>query len=190
MAAAALAVALLGLAGCSDDDANADDEPSSTMTPTASTSPTASESSTPEEPTLPEWPAAADGTGDKAARAFARYWLEMVNYAQSTGDTAPLEDLHTPECSACTSGVDQVKSDWSHGRTLRGGEYRIDHLGTRRSSEKLINIAEIRAQYSKQEKISRSGKVLEVIEPARVAYRLYLRRDGGRWVVAALEVWQ
>ncbi len=82
-----LVVALaVGLAGCSDDPA-----------PSGSPQPTASSSATPSAsvPTLPE---AAKGDGPKAAEAFVRHYVDLINYGLATLDSRPLAEASTEEC--------------------------------------------------------------------------------------------
>lgn len=118
-------VAALGLlVGCTDDD-----EPDPTITPTDSSSaastgsPTADPTPTgPVEPTLP---AEAEGTDAAAAEAFVRYFWEVVNFAQRSGEVSALRALASSSCQACTGGADWIERVYASGGRIEGGEYKV-----------------------------------------------------------------
>lgn len=182
-------------AGCSDDsEPEADPEPTPSETSSTSSSPSPSETQTSEEPdpepTPPTLPTAAEGSGDKAARAFARYWLSMVNYAEHTGDVQPLDELHASYCGACDGGVAQVRDDWSEGKSLVGGSYRIVHVRSLASTQKKVHVVSIATKAGKQKVVGPDGNPLEIRKAGLTAFKLFLRRDDGVWHVGALEVLQ
>ena len=81
LGACACAVALV--AGCTSNA-----EPSPLPEPSTSASPSASPSATP-----PTMPPEAEGTSPKAAKAFARHYFDVINYAARSGDTEGLREL-------------------------------------------------------------------------------------------------
>lgn len=182
----ALSVSLLLVAGCSDDDAKADGEPTSSAT-SDSSSPSPTESTTPDEPTVPELPAAANGSGDKAARAFARYWLKMLDYAQQTGDADSLEALHSKECAGCAAGVMSLRQAFAKGGYVRGGSQRISHLNSVNSNQPGVHVVGIVAKRTRLTQFDQDGEVVGHEKAGLSAYRLYLTRQDGAWVVGALE---
>lgn len=193
--AAALVAALclsLVAAGCSDDsEPEADAEPTPSETSSTSSIPSPSATQTSEEPdpepTPPTLPTAAEGSGDKAARAFVRHWVRMVNYAMKTGDVAPLDALHASYCGGCEGGVEQVRQDWSDGKSLVGGKYRIVKLQSVESTEQKVHVVGLVVRSTPQKVLDRKGKVVAKAPSALTGFRLYMRRDGGSWVVGALE---
>lgn len=188
--AVAVAVALMALVGCGDDDTEAKPDPTPTITSSPSASPSASEAVTPKPPVLPTMPAAARGSGDEAARAFARYWIAMVNYAQSTGDTEPLSALHADYCSGCSAGVEQVKKDWSKGKSIVGGRYKILKLNSLESKEPVVHVVAISTKQGRLKLFGPAGHLINNVNPGLTGFRVYLRRDNGGWVVGAAEVLQ
>src|ERR1700712_2421290 len=97
------ALALLVVAGCGGDP-----KPKSLPSPTPSPSPSASASATP--PALP--PAAKTKAG---AIAFARTFIESVNYAGVAGDTAPLRAMYIPFCTRCEALADGIDQTYAAG---------------------------------------------------------------------------
>jgi hypothetical protein len=78
-------------------------------------SPTASASAA--APTLP---AKAKGTSEAAAKAFVRHYIETVNYAMRTGETAYLSRLARPGCTTCNAIVARIDEVYDAGGRLEG----------------------------------------------------------------------
>jgi hypothetical protein len=115
---AAFAAGALALAGC---QAN----PAPPPLASASTSPKPSPSPATAAPTLP---AEAQGTSKAAAKAFVRHWIDVLNYAMSTGDTAGLVELADRSCSTCEAIADRIEDVYAGGGHLEGTGWRIRTL--------------------------------------------------------------
>ena len=131
---ALLVVSVLALGACSGSDP----EPKfADPTPTVPSSPSTTAVSGPVEPTMP---AAAQGTDAAAAEAFVKFYWEMVNYAQETGDVSGLKALST-DCRTCDAAVEYIEDVYGrHGRILGGdGRFRglranfLEHEGRPRA---------------------------------------------------------
>lgn len=116
-------LALLVLGGCSGDDPEPKFEPAPSSAPTA-TDPTQSPTG-PVEPTLP---AEAEADTKTGAEAFVRYWIERVNFAQSTGVTGKLERLNDVRCSGCRGVVEAIDAAYTTGGRIEGGEWSAGRL--------------------------------------------------------------
>src|SRR4051794_697515 len=98
-------VLLLALAGCGGDP-KADPSPSPSV---PSASPV---STTPAPPALPE---AAKANTKAGAIAFVKYYVQLINHAQATGDVAALAAVEDPGCSSCASGRRLLKKIYESG---------------------------------------------------------------------------
>ena len=59
-------------------------------------------------------PAEAKGTSEKSAKAFVRYYIDVLNFAGSSGETAQLKQISHVDCTSCqgvTSSIDRVYAD-------------------------------------------------------------------------------
>ena len=85
---------------------------------------------TPTEPgvTEPAFPPAATKRSDAGAEAFARHWVELVNYAGSTGDTTSLESLSDSRCAGCEGLLGVIRKAYSRGGRITGGSWSIGRL--------------------------------------------------------------
>lgn len=110
---AALTVAAMLVSGCGGGD----DDPGPQTTSSPAARPI--ESATPEPPELPEAAKVLDRPG---AEAFVRHYFGLVNYANATGDTTPMDVITNPGCLNCPSVAERARSLNADGSRLEGGE--------------------------------------------------------------------
>src|SRR5689334_1786838 len=100
---------LTTLTACTGNTGTADPPPA-TPTTTTTTTPTP----TPTQPVAPVMPQAAKAHTKAGAKAFVRYFWQVVNYAQATGDTAAVADLaDSKSCSQCNAGIKGIDDVYS-----------------------------------------------------------------------------
>ncbi|MEQ6900300.1 DUF6318 family protein [Nocardioides sp. YIM 152588] len=117
--AALVAAATLLVGACAAEADPAPTPPSASAAPPPST---ATPDPGPVEPTLP---AAATRNGKAGAEAFVEYYWEVVSYAQASGDTTRLEDLHAEACSLCTGAVQWIDRIYGSGGHINGGKHTV-----------------------------------------------------------------
>ena len=182
------ALSLLTTAGCTGAADPAEPTPPPTPPATASTpSPTPTGPATPTPPVMPD---AANAHTKAGAKAFVRYFWQVVNYAQATGDTAPINSLNSSNCSACEAGVAAIDKTYEAGGHIVGGQASLSDLhaellvaGDLRLARVsyTIRIADQRNDYP--------GRANDTAEPAyRGRDRLELVESPSSWLVAALVV--
>ncbi|WP_424991755.1 DUF6318 family protein [Nocardioides ochotonae] len=173
----AAAVLVAGAAACSEDP-DPQVAPPDPPTPTVTTTP----ASGPVAPTLPP---EAEGDDAAAAEAFVRFYWEMVNFAQRTGDVAPLDELGSEACTACAGGAAGIRETYERGGTIEGGRATVlSARGTEISSSLgRAFVVMARVETSRQrvvvpgaEDIRRRGGV--------VRFQFVVQRRDGRWAVA------
>lgn len=147
-AAAGVAVLVL-LTGCAADEPAPQPAPSTATTP----SPSSATSSPPVAvPQLPEAATVGDAAG---AEAFVRHWVDVLNYAYQTGDTAPLDAITLPDCELCEGSAADIENVYRSGGLLEGGVVTVDLVrspppdadgtvivSTRYAQADLINVSE------------------------------------------------
>jgi hypothetical protein len=113
--ATVVSLSVLSLGGCSGDDPEPRIAPPSSSAPT---SPSTTPASGPTEPVMPD---EARGTDAKAAAAFVKFYLDVADYAQATGELDALRRWSSETCKACQSGIDAISNLYQEGGVLRGG---------------------------------------------------------------------
>lgn len=115
----AVACGLLLLSGCGTTD---DPKPSPTSSPTPTRT-------TPPVPVLPE---AAKANTKAGAEAFVRHYVDLLNLAQATGNTAPVAASSLTTCETCQAVIDKLRQLRQEGATVVGGTWTIESLAVGR----------------------------------------------------------
>ena len=98
------------LAGCGGDP---EADPTSTLSATTPTGTT---------PTPPVMPEAAKADTKAGAVAFVKHYIDLINYAQATGDVDILEGVEDPGCESCANGRNALAKIYSAGGKITGGK--------------------------------------------------------------------
>lgn len=122
--------AALALSGCnSGGDPNTGGTTSSSATVTESTTPkmtstptSATETSPAREIAPPKLPIEAGEETKDGVEIFAKYYVELLEYAYTTGDVRALEVVNSPSCKSCSGPVGDVKNAYSAGGWVVGGD--------------------------------------------------------------------
>lgn len=176
-------ISVLALGACSGDDPEpkvADPSPSATLPSSPSTTPV----SGPVEPTMP---AAARGSDAAAAEAFVKFYWEMVNYAQATGDVEGLKVLAT-RCLNCDTGVHSIEAAYEDGGEIRGGTGTVDRFDTKfiDRGRKMWAIVECRLSLTPQV-VDMPGSGKDQRYPGGPSeIRMYLQPSADAWTVRSV----
>jgi hypothetical protein len=108
--------ALLLLGACSSDPQPKEPKRSAT---TSDPTPTA---------TVPTMPAQAEEDSPEGAAAFVKHYIDVFNYAASTGDVDELSRLSSPDCEGCQSYIKLYKDTYEAGGYFKGGTWRLSNL--------------------------------------------------------------
>jgi hypothetical protein len=124
---ALVTVVLLGgaLAGCTDSEASPPETPSSS-TSAPSSPPTTAKPTEPVETAaeVPPVPAMALKPTKAGANSFVRYYIDLVNYARKTGNSAPLLD-HAAGCQGCSNFADLYQRTYAADGYFRGAGWSV-----------------------------------------------------------------
>ena len=153
-----VAVAVVfAVAGCSAGEAPSAALPSGSAPPQSSSPPSnpPSTAATAPPPTAPPLPAAATQDTPAGAQSFARYYIEVLDYASHTGDVQSLRRLGN--CETCLAQADGIEKFFKSGGHVEGGEIRITNTESVRflRSAALVNITYDQAT---GKSIARNGK--------------------------------
>ncbi len=111
---------LLTLGACSSDPA-----PKEPKRTTTSASPTA---------TPPTMPAQAKEDTPEGAAAFVKHYIDVFNYAASTGDVEELSRLSSPKCEGCQSYIKLYRDTYKAGGYFKGSDWKLGDFALRRST--------------------------------------------------------
>lgn len=177
-----LVVGSVLLAGCQSDD-----DPDPKVSPTESSSGTPTPTPTgPVEPTLP---AEAEGDDAAAAEAFVRFYWEMADYAQNTGDVAGLRRLSAESCVACRAGLEFIEKVYAEGGSISGGETRTSKFDTARVSFRGDDAFQVKLDVANADQVVDRGETGEdeTFPADMVRANFVVSSEGGAWVVVFWE---
>jgi Family of unknown function (DUF6318) len=190
LAASLLVLGLVG-AGCSGDPAKPKPLKSSTAaasssgSATASTSPSASVTAS-SSAAAPTMPAAAKGTSAAAAEAFARYYVDLINYAMRTGDTDPMRSTTEKDCRTCfvvANGIDNIYR--THGR-IKGDGWQVLRASTSKPRRSEARV-KMHVRITKQTVFDSPSARPSSSRPSNGRLELALIRSSRDWAVRKLE---
>lgn len=92
----------------------------------------------PEPLELPEYPLDLElkDTADNAVRA-AEYFIELMNYAQSTGDVGPYEEVSAGGCTSCHGFIGAVEDIYAPGGFSVGNYLEVTSVTAHRTEDGL-----------------------------------------------------
>lgn len=64
----------------------------------------------------------------EGAAAFVKHYVDVFNYAASTGDVEELSRLSSPACEGCQSYIDLYRDTYQAGGYFKGGDWTIGDL--------------------------------------------------------------
>lgn len=168
----------------------ADPTPPPTPTQSASGARSATPSPTPTEPVVPVMPEAAKAHTQAGAKAFVRYFWQVVNYAQATGDTSGITAISVGGCKGCEGGVAGISKVYAAGGTIRGGKSTPSHLKVEWLQAGKLQLAYVTVvlRFSAQVVDMPGAGKDTVTRSSRARDRLELLADSGGWKVAQLRV--
>ncbi|MPV50039.1 hypothetical protein GCG21_08475 [Pseudactinotalea sp. HY160] len=175
IAATILAGTML-VTGCSGgDEPSAGPPTTDTAGPTTTEPPTTEQTTPNEEPVpepnplpKPERPAAMDDTGAKGAIAAAEYFLELHNYAASTGDISDFQAMGRDACDFCNAMTATFKDVYSNDGWIVGISAHISNpVATRTIDDLAYEVAfdlnlDSGASYTNEGLVKRYGESQEV----------------------------
>ena len=185
------AAGLLAVAGCSGEAAAPEPAPTAPATSSASATnrPTPTASPSPAVPTLP---AAAEGKGRKAAEAFARHYITLINTAigetpseEALAAVNRLDSLSSPTCSYCEVIVDSLRELSEREGSFTGGTWQEVGISTGRPNGgplEVIVIVDIGEHSIRKSKNAET----QLFTGSRRAQTFTLERGTG-WIVASFD---
>lgn len=130
---------------------------------------------------VPEAPPEMARKTDDGAESAATYWVELFAYARKSGDTEPIRDMTSDDCSKCSTQIDHIDEVFSQGAWYVNATYEVDGVSmTVADGEARGSIAISAPDFTviEEDGTTHSG---EGMESARFDFGMELRES--EWVV-------
>lgn len=183
----ALALAcMLPLAACSGDS----DEPAAAATASSTTSaspsepPSSADKPEKKKPSAPTLPAAAKGDSVKAAKAFVEHYIDLFNYAMTTGETKEFRAA-SRKCEGCDRYAKLFEKQYKRGGFNLTQGWSIQNISMAKTRENLFALVNIQApRLGYQE--SKATK-LTTYPPDDYSLRFIVAHSKRTWAVSTME---
>ena len=169
------------LGGCFGDDPGPAPPPSPSVSSSEVATPSATEKPGPTEPTMPPDGGLRTNAG---AEAFVRYWIELVNYAQLSGDTRRLDSVTHSQCVGCNGLISTIRNAYASGGHIEGGTWHVGRLQALPLDFGSEWAAYAKAKSDSQRVVNAAGKV-STYEGGRFGLYVYVDWQDGwsmRWL--------
>ena len=183
-------VVLMGLALAACSTGPAQDPPAPPKTSSAPASPSASLSESPSSSpsaTAPALPDAARGTSPRAAKAFVRHYVELLNFAAASGDTTEARLASLSACESCESILAKVDAVYGKGGSIDGEGWDVISIKYQPLQSKENPVVLVNIFVNRQVMTERSGEAPQVFRGGRNQLTLELRHRRDSWGVRRLE---
>jgi hypothetical protein len=170
-----------GVSGCTDTSARPKPLPSPSPSSSVA-SPTPSPSATP-----PSLPAEARGTSAAAAKAFVRYWVEVLNHAGATGNTAQLDEVSDDNCRSCQAVIRSIDEAYRAGGYFRGNGWSVETLQPQPFQTKTRPVLSAGVHIAPQDVLRREGGKVTHFEGGQRSMLFRLQWAGGHWTVLQVD---
>jgi len=183
-----VAVAVVfAVAGCSAGEAPSAALPSGSAPPQSSSPPSnpPSTAATAPPPTAPPLPAAATQDTPAGAQSFARYWLSVLDYATTTGDTRRL--LALGACVSCIAVAKSIDALYASGGRAEGGRITVVDSSVVRHVPGRAALVRVDYDQMRGREIRGSGVPKSIPAQKGLGFAFALSRRGGSWTVAKLQ---
>jgi len=180
---AALACVLVA-AGCTSSgpaDGVASSAPSDSATPEqpSESDPSHAADSHPKpRPSAPTLPAAAEGDSVRAAEAFVRHYIELLNYAMTTGDTKAFRAA-SRDCEGCDRYAELFEEIAHAGGLAKTKGWSIDEIAVTMQTPAVFALFNVGSARVKS--IPSKGSTPKIIPPDNYSLRLVLGNTHGEW---------
>lgn len=133
-------------------------------------------------------PPRAQKPTDEGAKAFAAYWVEVLNHATLTGNTAKLKSLSVKSCDMCTDFARTLDKIYGHGG-------HVETKGWDLQSEIMIGGqpkdnpgVQLNLEVSPQNVYRTKDDKAQKYPGGSQRFRMFLIRQDGQWRVAKMTV--
>lgn len=133
----------------------------------------------------PPMPRAAKDDTDSGAIAFTKHYVDVLNYAAVTGDTAELKRLSSPKCEGCQEYIDLYEETYESGGYFKGGEWELSNIEVQEDKPVTLIFARMSANESEYKESKSSDPSTGVIEDINLVFGL--SRNSDAWLIRSFE---
>lgn len=128
----------------------------------------------------PRMPAVAQGSAIRAATAFTRYYIDLRNYAASTGDVRKLRSA-SQNCSGCDHYANLYKSTYEAGGFIKSSGWRVASVDVLKQSNSFVALVTVDAPKMRYSRTATDDT--HIGRGGLYKLRFEIVNNGRKWVV-------
>ncbi len=174
-AVVALTLPVLVLSACTDEGSSQEPSPTpSSSSPTPTVTPT---------DTGPSIPPEALGDDEESAKAFVKYYFEVVSEGIVTGDMSTLEQLSHAKCESCNALSERVVNVYDKGGALKTEGWIVEALVRDPTDNPRHKAFFARVRQDRQALFDAEGRQVDVIKRKLQGMHLIVEQRESGWVM-------
>jgi hypothetical protein len=132
-------------------------------------------------------PAAAKGTDERSAKAFARHYFDSINFAARTGDTSQLDTLGSGACESCDAIGRNIRRIYRAGGSIETEGWELRSLSPVPLQPRAKPVLDLSVFVNPETVVPRAGGPEKHYDGGKQAMTMYLAREDARWLVTKLD---
>jgi hypothetical protein len=132
-------------------------------------------------------PAAAKGASAASAKAFAKYYVDLINYAMRTGKTGPVRKFAEKSCSTCAVISKEIDRVYRKSGHIERGRWRVANAALLQANSPATTLVRLQVQLSRQVVYSSPSASPSSSAPRKGRIDLYVHPAHGSWMVQQLD---
>lgn len=133
-------------------------------------------------------PAYATSNDEKGAQGFARYWIDTLNAATTSGDTAKLKTLQKPSCETCTDFAEKLDKLYAAGGHIETEGFTVKSLVSEAGVPSPGAGVSATLTATEQKVYAKKGAAPQTNKAVDVRFRLIMIRDSDHWLMDRIDV--
>ena len=133
-------------------------------------------------------PAYARSNDEKGTQGFARYWIDTLNEATTSGDTKQLKRISQPSCEVCTDFAKRLDDIYANGGRVETEGFQVKQIANEANVEPPGAGVSVILTATPQTVVESKGAKPRKIEGGDVRFRLIMLRQGEHWEMDRIDI--
>jgi hypothetical protein len=138
--------------------------------------------------TVDGFPAYVTGNDEKGAQNFARYWIDTLNTATTSGDTTKLRTLQKPSCETCADFAKQLDEIYGAGGHVETEGFKVKKLANEAGVPSPGAGVSVVLTATPQKVYKTKGATPRSLEGGDLRLRLIMVRVEDHWLMDRIDV--
>jgi hypothetical protein len=133
-------------------------------------------------------PAYARTNDEKGAQGFARYWVDTLNKATTSGDTKQLRKISQKSCTTCTDFADQLDKIYADGGHVETDGFEVKKMANEANIPPPGAGVSVILTATPQTVVASEGAKPRELKGGDVRFRFIMLREGEHWEMDRMDV--